>query len=286
MTTTPEAAVVGGALRAILSFHLVTPDLRRLVRFYHEVLGFALEGAPQPLSRAEMARLAVAGGAIRQVLSIGPQRVAIEQFEVAGRPYPSHDDAASLWFQHLALVVVDIRAAHAQLRDAAPISRHGPQQLPPTSGGAKAFKFRDPDGHPLELLEFPSGKSPAIWRERSVPPGQIALGIDHTAISVGDTATSKRFYGQLGLAPEPSTLNQGPGQQDLDDLQDVRVAVAPMRPQAIGTPHLELLGYEVPRGEIGPALRPNDVAATRIAWGGAGPSLLADPDGHLHQIVS
>lgn len=233
-----------------------------------------------------MARLAVAGEATRQVLSIGLQRIAIEQFELAGRPYPSRSDAASLWFQHLALVVVDIAAAHAQLRDAAPISRHGPQQLPPASGGAKAFKFRDPDGHPLELLEFPAGKSPAIWRKRSVLPGQIALGIDHTAISVGNMAASKRFYAHLGLVPKPGTLNQGPAQQDLDDLQDVRVAVAPMRPQAVGTPHLELLAYEVPRGEIGPALRPNDVAATRIAWSGPGPSLLADPEGHLHQVVS
>lgn len=276
----------GEALQAIVGFHLVTPDLPRLVAFYQEALGFALEGAPQPISRAEMVRLAVAGEATRQVLSIGLQRIAIEQFELAGRPYPSRSDAASLWFQHLALVVVDIAAAHAQLRDAAPISRHGPQQLPPASGGAKAFKFRDPDGHPLELLEFPAGKSPAIWRKRSVLPGQIALGIDHTAISVGNMAASKRFYAHLGLVPGPGTLNQGPAQQDLDDLQDVRVAVAPMRPQTVGTPHLELLAYEVPRGEIGPALRPNDVAATRIAWSGPGPSLLADPEGHLHQVVS
>ena len=154
------------ALQAIISFHLVTPDLPRLVAFYHEVLGFALEGAPQPISQAEMACLGVAGGATRQVLSIGLQRVAIEQFEVAGQPYPLRSNAASLWFQHLALVVVDIAAAHARLRDVAPISRHGPQQLPPASGGVKAFKFRDPDGHPLELLEFPAGKSPAAWRGR------------------------------------------------------------------------------------------------------------------------
>jgi catechol 2,3-dioxygenase-like lactoylglutathione lyase family enzyme len=273
------------ALQAIIGFHLVTPDLPRLVAFYHEVLGFALESAPRPISQAEMACLGVAGGATRQVLSIGEQRVAIEQFEVAGQPYPSRSGAASLWFQHLALVVVDIAAAHARLRDVAPISRHGPQQLPPASGSVKAFKFRDPDGHPLELLEFPGDKPPGTWRARPMLSGQIALGIDHTAISVGDVAASKKFYTQLGLESEPGTLNQGPAQQDLDDLQDVRVSVVPMRPQA-GTPHLELLGYEVPRGNIGPALRPNDVAATRIAWIGAVPSLLADPHGHLHQVVS
>jgi catechol 2,3-dioxygenase-like lactoylglutathione lyase family enzyme len=273
------------ALQAILGFRLVTPDLSRLLDFYHAVLGFALEGAAQPISQMELACLGVTGGAVRQVLSIGMQRIAIEQFERAGQPYPSRSDAASLWFQHLALVVVDIAEACGRLRDAIPISRHGPQQLPPASGSVKAFKFRDPDGHPLELLEFPVGKSPAAWAGRAPVTGQIALGIDHTAISVRDVTVSTRFYTGLGLALAPRTLNQGPAQQDLDGLQDAQVAVAPLRPQA-GTPHLELLGYEVPRGETGPVLRPNDVAATRIAWRGAVPGLLADPDGHLHQVVS
>ncbi len=271
--------------QAVAGFHLVTWDLPRLVTFYHEVLGFALEGAPQPISEPEMALLSVVGGATRQMLSIGLQRVVIEQFELAGQPYPSGGNAASLWFQHLALVVGDMAAAHARLREATPISRHGPQQLPPASGGVKAFKFRDPDGHPLELLEFPAEKLPTVWREQPGLPGQIALGIDHSAISVADVIASGQFYARLGLTPETGTLNQGSAQQDLDDLQAVRVAVAPMRPQA-GTPHLELLGYEVPRGRQGPALRPNDVAATRIAWRGADPRLLADPDGHLHQVVS
>lgn len=285
VTAKRGAAGEGEALQAVIGFHLVTQDLTRLVAFYHEVLGFALEGAPQPIGQAEMSCLAIAGGATRQVLSIGLQRIAIEQFEVAGQSYPSRSDAASLWFQHLALVVIDIAAAHGQLRDAAPISRRGPKQLPPASGGVKAFKFRDPDGHPLELLQFPAGQSPAAWRARPLLSGQIALGIDHSAISVGDAAASKGFYARLGLDPERGTLNQGAAQQDLDDLHDVRVVVAPMRPQA-GTPHLELLEYEVPRGAIGLALRPNDVAATRTAWRGPVAGLFADPDGHLHQVVA
>ena len=35
-----------------------------------------------------------------------------------------------------------------------PITVGGPIRLPCASGGARAFKFRDEDGHPLELLEF------------------------------------------------------------------------------------------------------------------------------------
>ncbi len=44
------------------------------------------------------------------------------------------------------------------------ISTDGPQRLPPSSGGVAAFKFRDPDGHPLELLAFPDRKWPAHWQ--------------------------------------------------------------------------------------------------------------------------
>ena len=37
----------------------------------------------------------------------------------------------------------------------------GPQRLPDwnkNAGGIKAFYFKDPDEHPVEILEFPEGK--------------------------------------------------------------------------------------------------------------------------------
>ena len=77
------------------------------------------------------------------------------------------------------------------------ISIDGPQRLPASSGGVSAFKFRDPDGHPLELLAFPDGAWPAHWQARS--NGDLALGIDHSAISVSDSARSIAFYEALGL---------------------------------------------------------------------------------------
>ncbi len=51
-----------------------------------------------------------------------------------------------------------------------------------------------------------------------------------------------------------------------------------------GMPHLELLGYRIPSGSRGTALQANDVAVTRIMWGGAKAGLIRDPDGHLHQV--
>ena len=270
-------------LQSIIGFVVVTADLSRLVRFYQEVLGFSAQGEPQRIDPAEMALLGLAGEGRRQVLSVGRQSMSIDQFDQPGRAYPADSNAASLWFQHLALVVDDIAGVYGRLREAAPISQAGPQQLPRSSGGAIAFKFRDPDGHPLEFLQFPMDETPDAWRGRHPLPGEIALGIDHSAISVAEADASAGFYGGLGLAVGKRTFNEGPAQQSLDDLHGVEVAVVPMLPPQ-SPPHLELLGYQVPKGERRPARRANDVAATRIVWRGSNALLLRDPDGHLQQV--
>ncbi len=270
-------------LQAVAGFSVVTADLPRLVGFYRDVLGFAVHGADKPNDGGEMALLGLSGAGRRQALSLGDQTLWIDHFDQPGRPYPADSDAASLWFQHLALVVDDIHTAYGRLRDFTPISQGGPQLLPSASGGVQAFKFRDPDGHPLELLQFPDGKTPGAWRNRRRLDGQIGLGIDHSAISVADAEASATFYEALGLGTGKRTLNEGPAQHRLDGLPGVEVAVIPMNPQS-GTPHLELLGYRPPQGQAGPALRANDVAATRIVWRGQQARLIGDPDGHLQQV--
>jgi catechol 2,3-dioxygenase-like lactoylglutathione lyase family enzyme len=270
-------------LQTVAGFTLVTADLARLVQFYRDVLGFASHGADKPIDNSEMALLGLSGPGRRQMLSLGDQTLWIDQFAQAGHLYPPDSDAASLWFQHLALVVEDIASAHARLRDITLISQEGPQQLPSSSGGVQAFKFRDPDGHPLELLQFPYGKMPDAWRDRRRLDGQIGLGIDHSATSVADAEASAAFYQALGLVTGERTLNEGPAQQRLDGLPGVKVAVIPMNPPE-GTPHLELLGYRKPKAWPGPVLRTNDVAATRIIWRGPQAKLISDPDGHLQQV--
>lgn len=270
-------------LEGIAGFRLVTADLDRLTQFYCDVLGFTATGQVEPIDAGEMALLGVPGTARRQRLSIGEQVLSIDQFAVAGRPYPEDSTAASPWFQHLALVVGDVVEAYGRLRNVSPISDGGPQHLPLSSGSAHAFKFRDPDGHPLELLQFPQNDAPRAWKDRDALPGQIAIGVDHSAISVGNLEASLAFYSGLGLSPGKRTLNKGVEQQRLDDLRNVEVTVQPMRPRQT-TPHLELLAYHVPAVDGVAALRPNDVAATRIVWHGASAALLSDPDGHLHQV--
>ena len=92
-------------------------------------------------------------------MRLGAATIAFVRFAIAGHAYPLGNRSNDLWFQHLAIVVSDMDAAYAHLGLAEgwqAISDNGPQQLPLSNGGVRAFKFRDPDGHPLELIWFPS----------------------------------------------------------------------------------------------------------------------------------
>ena len=129
-----------------------------------------------------------------------------------------------------------------------PIS-DAPRHLPARSGGAAAFKFRDPDGHPLELIQFPDGHDD---------------GIDHSAIVVLDAERSIAFYrDHLGFDVASSQINTGQEQDRLDALPDVTVEVVALTPHQ-PTPHLELLAYRSPTIRTTRRLRPHDVAATRL----------------------
>jgi catechol 2,3-dioxygenase-like lactoylglutathione lyase family enzyme len=146
-----------------------------------------------------------------------------------------------------------------------PITAPAPQVLPPSSGGVLAFKFRDPEGHPLELLQFAPGQEPPAWRATS--PRTTFLGIDHSAIVVANTAHSIGFYCELlGLSTSSSSLNQGPEQERLDGLHDAVVEVTGLATCSGVPPHVELLCYRAPLTgrSRSPVLSSNDIAATRL----------------------
>ncbi len=234
---------------ALIRVALVTHDAAALALFYQTALGFSQSG---------------------NRLRHGNSAVELLTFDPPGRAYPSGQAANSLAFQHFAIVTPDIAAAYTSLRGAAgwqPISAAGPVQLPASSGGAIAFKFRDPEGHPLELIQLTTDNTPRI---------------DHTAIVVRDTAVSIDFYRTHGLTPQGGTHNQGPAQAALDGLQAADVQVTRLG-DARGQLHLELLCY---RGQpaLPPPVSPHDVAATRLVFDAGTPGLATDPDGH-HLLI-
>jgi catechol 2,3-dioxygenase-like lactoylglutathione lyase family enzyme len=262
--------------QAIVGFRLVTADPARLAEFYR-ALGFDV-GAAVPIPAADMELLGVAGAGSRIAMLLGRSRVDLESFDHPGQPYPDDTTACDLAFQHLALVTDDAEVAWRRARDASamPISRQCPVTLPESAGGVTAVKFRDPEGHPLEFLQFPRGSHPD-WK------GTGIMGIDHSAISVGDVSSSRRFYASHGLNEAGASVNHGAPQDALDGLDGVEVDVIPMNP-AGRPPHVELLGYRHPVGRAFRTLAANDIAATRIVWRSDGNALIRDPDGHLHQL--
>lgn len=263
-------------LARITGFRLVTQDGERLARFY-AALGFKADD-DRPIAPDELALLGIAGGGMRRRMRIGNMHVDLDRFDRPGARYPGGTNAASACFQHLALVTDDVAAAwtKALAAGARSISRDGPVTLPPNTGGVTAIKFRDSEGHPLELIRFPDGAAHG-WE------GQRVFGIDHSALVATDLAASRDFYAGHALAHGAATLNHGSEQDRLDGLDDVRVDVVPMLP-ASRTPHVELLHYRTPTGAPCPSWQANDVAATRIVWRGDAPALLRDPDGHFHQV--
>lgn len=263
-------------LSSIIAFRLTTARPELLTPFYRQ-LGFSV-GDPEPIGPDEIALLGLECRGVRVPLSLGEQRIDLDTFNAAGREYPADSTAADLCFQHLALVTDDIAAAwkHVLAIGGRPISTEGPVRLPPATGLAAAVKFRDPEGHPLELLQFPPHRA-----GRRVGTG--LLGIDHSAISVADADASRRFYEALGLSVHQPTLNRGPTQVSLDGLPGVEVNVVPLLPQR-PTPHLELLGYLEPTGRPAGAVEVPDAAATRIVWAADRDQLIRDPDGHLHLL--
>jgi catechol 2,3-dioxygenase-like lactoylglutathione lyase family enzyme len=265
---------VTARLTAIVAFRLVSRQPERLVAFYTG-LGFAA-GDAEPIPAAEMALLDLHGGGSRRTLRLGDQRIELDCFDNAGGPYPPDVTGADSRFQHLALVTDDAAAAwlHACTLGATAISVGGPVTLPASSGGVTAIKFRDPEGHPLELLQFPRGPS----------VGSGLLGTDHSAISVTDLDVARAFYEALGLSTQGRTLNRGASQAALDGLVGAEVDVLPLMPLT-ATPHLELLGYRTPSPRPAERLAANDVAATRIVWSADRDALLRDPDGHLHLLT-
>jgi catechol 2,3-dioxygenase-like lactoylglutathione lyase family enzyme len=269
---------------------LTTPNALALGRFYEHALGFS---TVRPRGRKWANGLGASGISRRIALSIGNEVIELNQFDRPGRPYPRDSSASDLIFQHFAIVVADMAAAYRQLCSVdgwSTISIGGPQRLPPSSGGVVAFKFRDPDGHPLELLAFPEQKMPLHWKAYS--KAGLFLGIDHSAINVSDSKRSIAFYETLGLQTGSCSVNTGIEQARLDGLTAPRVEVTAQTPPR-ATPHVELLCYRSDRLRRTLDQRENDVAATRLVFdttrpgaaNAAGKQDLVDPDGH-HLILS
>ena len=255
-----------GIVTAVDSVGMTVSDMDRAVDFYAKVLTFE-KVSDVEVDGGDYERLeGVFGLRMRVVrMRLGEESIELAEYLAPrGRPIPPGLRSNDRSFQHVAIIVSDMDAAYRKLREhrvehASP----GPQRLPDwnkSAGGIKAFNLRDPDGHPLEILEFPEGKGDPRWHR---PSGRLFLGIDHTAIVVGDTDASLKFYRDLlGFRVAGESENYGIEQERLNNVFGARLRITGLRPPA--GPAVEFLEYLAPRdGLPAPETKSNDVLHRR-----------------------
>ena len=250
-------------VKSVDAVGMTVSDIDRSLEFFSKVLSFE-KVSDIEVAGSEYERLQGVFGAR---MRIARMRLADEFLELTeyltpkGRPIPVDSRSNDQWFQHIAIVVSDMDKAYQQLR--AHKVQHtstGPQRIPDwnkAAAGIKAFYFKDPDGHNLELIYFPSGKGNPKWQQAN---GRLFMGIDHTAIAVSDTARSLEFYRDiLGMKLAGESENYGTEQEHLNDVFGSRVRISGLK--APSGPGVEFLDYLTPRDgrPTPPDTRANDL---------------------------
>src|SRR5215470_18989077 len=151
------------------SVDITVSDMDRAVDFYSRVLSFKkvcdTEVAGENYENLE----GVFGVRMRVVrMQLGDEFIELTEYLAPkGRPIPAQARSNDRSFQHIAIIVSDMDKAYAGLRqNKVEYASAGPQRLPSwnrNASGIKAFYFKDPDGHPLEILQFPPDKGAEKW---------------------------------------------------------------------------------------------------------------------------
>ncbi|MCA9421296.1 MAG: VOC family protein, partial [Nitrospira sp.] len=235
-------------ITAVDSVGITVHEMDRSLEFFTKVLTF------EPVSDVEVwgseyeHLQGLFGLRMRVVrLKLGDEFLELTEYLTPkGNPIPVDSRSHDQWFQHVAIIVQDMDKAYQWLRQHQ--IRHvstGPQLLPdwnPHAGGIQAFYFQDPDGHVLEILQFPPGKGRPKWH---TPTGKLFLGIDHTAIVVKDTETSLGFFRDtLGLRVVGESENYGTEQEHLNQVFGARLRITALRAEE--GPGIEFLEYVSP----------------------------------------
>lgn len=240
-------------VQRIRAVGLTVADVDRSSNFYTQALGFTTVSDITVTGDGYTNLVGVSETKIRIVtLRLGDELIKLSQYlNTVGKPIPLDSQSNDLWFQHLAIVVSDMDSAYTHLRSfpIEPISTE-PQTFPPgdiASAHIRAFKFKDPDHHDLELIWFPPDKGQEKWHQQT---GQLFLGIDHSAIAIANTEQSLQFYRDLlGMQVSGKSFNWRETQARLDGLPNATVQVTALRPIQGGL-GIELLDYMTPANSL------------------------------------
>ena len=298
-------------VREVGAIGLTVGDLNRELVFYTNTLPFELVSISEASGKEQDALLGLKNVKSRiATLKLGDESIMLTQYRAnKGRPIPQDSQSYDHWFQHIAVVVSDMDKAYARLlaHKVTHVST-APQTLPDwnkDAGGIKAFYFRDPENHVLEIIWFPASKGNPKWQ---VPTDKIFLGIDHTAIVVSDTDKSLAFYRDaLGLRVAGESENYGVEQEHLNQVFGARLHITGLRAER--GPGIEFLEYIAPPGgrDLPADAKANDLVfwnvhlavddATKLIRslresgvrfvskpGASNSQIVRDPDGHALQF--
>jgi catechol 2,3-dioxygenase-like lactoylglutathione lyase family enzyme len=236
-------------IQAVGPIQVTVADMDRSIDFYTRVLTFEKITDTEIYGDDVEQLFGVFGARVRLVrMRLGEESIELAQFLAPrGRSIPADSRSNDLWFQHIAIIVSDMDRAYAILRqNKVEHASSAPQRLPEwnkNAAGIRAFYFKDPDDHPLEILEFPPDKGNAKWHR---PSDRLFLGIDHTAIAVSDTDASLKFYRDLlGFRVAGESENYGTEQEHLNSVFGAHLRITALR--APTGPGIELLEYLSPR---------------------------------------
>ncbi len=237
-------------VREVGAIGLTVGDLDSELNFYTNTLPFQLVGISEKNGKAQDELLGLTNARVREAhLKLGGEHIILtEHLTNKGHKIPSDSRSFDRWFQHIAIVVSDMDKAYGVLRShkVSHVST-SPQTLPAwntNAAGIKAFYFRDPEEHVLEIIFFPPGKGDPKWQ---IPSTNLFLGIDHTALVVSDTEKSLKFYvDALGLKVAGESENYGVEQEHLNQVFGARLHITGLR--AEHGPGIEFLEYITPPG--------------------------------------
>ncbi|PZV12828.1 MAG: glyoxalase [Pseudanabaena sp.] len=311
---------------AVDSVGITVSDMDKAIQFYSEVLSFQKVSDVEVLG-SEYERLqGLFGVRLRVVkMRLGGEILELTEYLTPkGRPIPVDSRSNDRWFQHIAIAVSDMDKAYEILRKfKVQHASTAPQRIPDTNkaaAGIRAFYFKDPDGHNLEIIYFPKGKGDPKWQENKGQENsqQVFLGIDHTAIVVSNTDASLKFYRDvLGLKLAGESENYGTEQEHLNNVFGAKLRISGLKaPSGLGIEFLDYLspsdGKPYPADartndllhwqttlvvkdakEIAQKLRsartifisPDSIAIPSLSLGFKRGFLVRDPDGHALRII-
>lgn len=243
------------SITAVDSVGITVADMDKSIKFYTEVLSFQKVSDIEVLGNEYDRLQGIFGVRLRVVkLQLGDEFLELTEYLTPkGRAIPLESRSNDRWFQHIAIVVSDMDQAYEILRkNKVQYASTAPQRIPDSNkaaAGIRAFYFKDPDGHNLEIIYFPKGKGDLKWQntanKASANTQNIFLGIDHTAIVVENTEASLKFYRDiLGLKLAGESENFGTEQEYLNNVFGAKLRISGLRaPSGLG---IEFLDYIAP----------------------------------------